>query len=348
MTTTHDHPEPESPSPVSGAACVPATLETVLPELLPQLLAVAAECGLSGRDFGDGRLLIEPKVLPASGGNQVEATLTITTMAEVPAEAQVALLFPEDACATAYRLLTSPKVALGAPVTLQRTATPDGLWTYRLTLTLPVPTAGSSAKLLVPFRRWASQLAQLFAAYSAAAAKWTSVRGISRLEDALWDLLTDGAPRYTVASREFYRKTIGGVTFRACISPDGPYLLTVSGEVPLGAAQVVDRTGGAQHPEYHLALQGNPDQCRIPLPGFGAPELASLAKEFGISVVGPKLRRSLSRARSASFFRTPAFRSGLQHWVQENPAYARALDKHRATYLPGWYKAALPVRRLRY
>ena len=41
-------------------------------------------------------------------------------------------------------------------------------------------------------------------------------------------------------------------------------------------------------------------------------------------------------------------RNGLQHWVQENPAYARALDKHRATYLPGWYNAALPVRRLRY
>jgi hypothetical protein len=321
---------------------------TVQTELLSQLLAVADECGLSGRRLGDDRVLIEPKILTALGGGQLEATVTITVTTGVLPEALVALLFPEDACATAYRLLTSPKVALGAPVTLQRTATPDGQWAYRLTLTLPVPAAGSSTELLVQFRRRVPQMAQLFTDYSAVAAKWASERGISRLENALWDLLTDGAPRYTMASREFYRKTIGGVIFRACISPDGPYLLTASGEVPLGAAQVVDRAGGDRPSEYHLALQGNPAQCRIPLPGFGAPELASLAKEFGIPVAGPALRRGSSRAKSASFFRTSAFRNGLQRWVQENPTYARALDKHRATYLPGWYQEALPVRRLRY
>jgi hypothetical protein len=318
------------------------------PELLSQLLAVAGECSLSGRDLGGGRLLIEPKVLATPGGGPVEATVTFTITTGVLVEGQVALLFPEDASATAYRLLTSPKVALGAPVTLQRTVTPDGQWTYRLALTLPVPAAGSSAELLIQFQRRTAQMVQLFAVYSAVAAKWASERGISRLENALWDLLTNGAPRYTMASREFYRKTIGGVIFRACISPDGPYLLTASGEVPLGAAQVVDRAGGDRPSEYHLALQGNPAQCRIPLPGFGAPELASLAKVFGIPVAGPALRRGPSRAKSASFFRTPAFRNGLQRWVQENPAYARALDKHRATYLPGWYQEALPVRRLRY
>ena len=318
-TINQNHPEVGLPSPVSGTPCVPFIsepgAETVRPELLSQLLAVAGECGLSGRRLGDDRVLIEPKILTALDGAQAEATVTITAMTGMLTEAQVSLLFPEAAGATAYRLLTSPKVALGAPVTLQRTATPDGPWTYRLTLTLPVPAAGSSTALLVQFRRQAPQMAQLFADYGAAATKRASEKGISRLENALWDLLTDGAPRYTVASREFYRKTIGGVTFRACISPDGPYLLTASGEVPLGSTQVVDRTGGALHPEYHLALQGDPAQCRIPLPGFGAPELASLAKEFGISVVGPKLRRSPSRSISAGFFRSPAFRNGLQHWV---------------------------------
>ena len=218
-TTNHDHPEPELPSPVSGAISTPAIPEsgpiTVRPELLAQLLAVAGECGLSVRLLGDDRLLIEPKILTAGDGDQVEATVTMTATTGVLPEALVTLLFPEDACATAYRLLTSPKVALGAPVTLQRTATPDGQWTYRLTLTLPVPTAVSSVELLVQFRRRVSQIAQLFAAYGAAATKRTSEKGISDLENALWDLLTDGAPRYTVASREFYRKTIGGVTFRA-------------------------------------------------------------------------------------------------------------------------------------
>lgn len=131
----------------------------------------------------------------------------------------------------------------------------------------------------------------------------------------------------------FHTATIGGRTFIASMSSEGPYLGPSDGGtdrigngVTLGTATFLDIDDG----DVWNVFKHDIRQFRFTLSGMDDENVGRVAGEFGIRVgidPGPH-----------SFFESRAW-AGLRNWVAANPSLAKDLAG-RDRYLPGWYARA--------
>ena len=135
-------------------------------------------------------------------------------------------------------------------------------------------------------------------------------------------------------STTFHRAVVGGVTFEAALTLDGPQLLTMlephrPASVPLGDCASIRTFATDEGPEVMYVIKYS-SQRRIPLAGFGEAEIAQLRDEFGIS------ERPTGRP---DFYRSRAARC-LIDYVGSHPRLAERAAGG-TEYLGDWYGWAL-------
>lgn len=139
-----------------------------------------------------------------------------------------------------------------------------------------------------------------------------------------------------MAKNDYFSKTIGGRTFIAAMSDDGPYIRVDDrvgeGDVVLGVHTSIWPVDDEEDSFAICKYTGG--QPRIMLPGFSDEDIRAVAAAFGIE--SPVLDIE------ADPFECEAF-TALREWVEKHPRIAKSYESCD-TYLRGWYRHATEPR----